>query len=240
MNETNKKSGLGNFLTGFFTETVTKEKEPVRPTEPSSNAKNIATILGGQNHHTSPDYSKPTYNDSSAGNVDQEVLAQIVQRLDQEDIPGPDFLELFKAVRQMVDEGITMTDAIKSAYITLKTTNANKITKKVIDESFAFYLNVIDREKNEFEGAYGGAISQLINEPKKKIQLFESENQEIDRKIKELQTKKEQNLNQIQATNQEITSSTAKLESKKKDYSFTLNFFIESFREVYNNTSNLK
>ena len=247
---TEKKKGLGSMFTEFFTETVevknepSNEKQPVDSKSAQDISANIATILGRSNENEkTSSYKNNNISNSpsiSEGRLDNNALIAIVERLKAEDQPGPDFLELFTAVQEMIKEGMEMPNAIKSAFITLKATGQNKLTKKVIDDSFAFYLNVIDSEKNNFISAYNTAIGKLINEPKKRIENLEAENTNIDKQIADLQNKKSLNLQSIADANREITTQSAKLESTKNDYSFTINYFTNLFREVYNNTSSLK
>ncbi len=169
----------------FFVDTVKVPVEKSASYAPS-NGRSIAQILNGDSSTVSTPQAIPspvTQNEplkvdteNYEGKINSEFLTKILEKLKKEDLPGPDMLELYNVAQDMTSEGVALPEAIKMGYISLRAVSDKKITKQIIETSFAHYSSVIDRDKAEFESAFNNAMSSLVNEPKTKIKALQLEN----------------------------------------------------------------
>lgn len=247
MNPENK-SNVGNWITNFFTTEVEVEVE--KKTEESSslnttNAGNLAAILLNNNTEISAQEVSNTIQEntiSSEGTLNQEFLNKISEKLKAEDLEGPDILELFEVVQDLMKEGSSLQDAVKTGFIALKSTSKtkNKITKQVIDDSYQHYIKVINSDKAEFDQAFQNALNSLVSEPTNKITTLQKEIESNKAEVIALENKNAANLKAIAIIESDIKKQSNTLNQRKKDFNFTVNYFLKAFNDVYSKTSSLK
>lgn len=245
--DSENKSKTGNWITNFFTTEVEVEVEKKKEESTSNtiNTGNIASILLGNNTETPAVEVSNTIQEntiSSEGTLNQEFLNKISEKLKAEDLEGPDMLELFEVVQDLMKEGSSLQDAVKTGFIALRSTSKskNKLTKQIIDDSYQHYIKVINSDKTEFEQAFQNAMGSMVSEPTNKITVLQKEIESNKAEIIALENKNAANLKAISAVESDVKKQSNTLNQRKKDFNFTVNYFLKAFNDVYSKTSSLK
>ena len=243
--DSENKSKPGNWITNFFKTEVEVEVEKKNEESASNtvNTGNLASILLGNNSETSAQEVSNTIQEntiSSEGTLNQEFLNKISEKLKAENLEGPDMFELFEVVQDLIKEGSSLQDAVKTGFIALKSTSKNKITKQVIDNSYQHYIKVINSDIVEFEQAFKNALNSLVSEPTNKITALQKEIESNKAEIIALENKNAANLKAISAVEADVKKQSNTLNQRKKDFNFTINYYLKAFNEVYSKTSSLK
>jgi hypothetical protein len=124
--------------------------------------------------------------ESGDGVFDKKFADALNELLEENNIPGVDYLELRNALKGMgsvaaMDESV----ALKSAFATLKAVDPNLTPEKLTD-SIDFYLGLFTEEEKEFEGAMQAQIDQKVTALRNEADGKLEENKQILQRIQEL------------------------------------------------------
>lgn len=126
---------------------------------------------------------------------ERKVIDNLLQLLDQANLPGPDFYEFYVALKEMQKSGVALDEATlyRTVYTTLKITG---LTKDKLVQSCNQYLSILNDHMKEFESNH----QQTVNS---KVGSKVSEKEAIDKSVSEKKA-------QIEALNQEIVALATK------------------------------
>jgi hypothetical protein len=126
---------------------------------------------------------------------ERKVIDNLLQLLDQANLPGPDFYEFYVALKEMQKSGIALDEAMlyRTVYTTLKITG---LTKDKLVQSCNQYLAILNDHMKEFEHNH----QQTVNS---KVGSKVSEKEVIDKSVADKKA-------QIESLNQEIAAFATK------------------------------
>lgn len=143
------KSIKNLFIQTEYTEETSDPKKSTENVETPTNQKNISTSM-----------SKPIASKDVEKFV--EVLTKDIQNSNLE---GYDYLEFKTSIEELKESGLTLEQAIKSASIAVKSLT----TPQKILESISHYIQIVDKNKTEFEGNVVQKLKELISADEKEL-----------------------------------------------------------------------
>ncbi len=177
--------------------------------EQSDSVKTVTTNTGAkQEIPISTSSTKPTASKDVAKFV--EILTKEVQKSNLE---GYDYLEFKTSIEELKETGLTQEQAIKSASIAVKSLTS---PKQILD-SIGHYLNVVDKNKKDFEQNVLLKLTELIQQDEKELSKTLSE---IDR-LKSLE----------QSLRKNIEENKQKTDSHTNGFSEAYKIVVSSIKE---------
>jgi chromosome segregation ATPase len=141
---------------------------------------------------------------------------QLEESLEAANLPTKqDYMDLRKALVNM--NGLQMDEATKykAAFATLQSVGCD--VSEIVD-SFNYYGNVVDGEKQKFDEATQSALSDDVLEKQQTVESMTKENVKSATEIKRLTEKTTANQQQITALQTEISAVTSKIDQKKATF----------------------
>lgn len=142
----------------------------------------------------------------------QNYFSALMEKLD---LPGPDYFEFAKAVKDLESDVPNQDSRFKVAFKSLK---ASGLTKEILLSSGAKYLSEFEKDKEVFTKQVSEKETQEIESRNKEIGGLETENKSIDDQIQKLQKEKESNLQKIESLKTEIQTAEAKIHNNEGGY----------------------
>jgi hypothetical protein len=191
------------------------------PTESQSRAVEKPKIENYQqplvNNSQSNESQQLTVQSQPTTQLNEALFDKLCQRLEEENLPGPDYMELKQAVmnenmvKMMPDEG----SRFNLAFISLKAA-APSLTKKIVTDSIETYISKLKQWESE-------ALKDI-----------ESTRGDVDTKvtrINELKASLEKIRAEIDSLEQEVSTTITKCESNKNDMQNAVGFLISKLIE---------
>jgi len=181
-----------------------KKEEPIKQEEPSTTA------------FVSTPTSKPTINSTVA---DEEMVQKLWQVIIEENLPGPDYVELKNNVAAISESGLT-TDELqmfKAAYNVLKRSYP-QLSKEIILKSIETYRGIIEKEKKNGMEQFEELRKTRVGSKNAEIEALKSKRTTLEDEIK----KKREELG-------EIAINLDKLEGEVQENTNEINLQIQKF-----------
>lgn len=131
--------------------------------------------------------------------IDERSAAFLTKAIADNDLPGFDYLEFKKSTAALMEMNMDELTALKSSF---KTAEIAGLSKEKLLSAAEHYLNILDKEKLQFESAMKNQYSIKVNQKKERIDFLKggvADGQDrinkIQAKIQELQ----QELQEVQA-----------------------------------------
>lgn len=167
------------------------------------------------------------------GVINKEMYDTLMNVIEEQNFPGPDYLELKRAADSMSSVIPDENTRYISAYTVLKSSN-NNFNKTVILNSIDKYIQFIENEKtdaqNQLSQIYQNEIGSRQNEIEKRVKLIE----ENKKKIEELNAQIMSASQEINTINGEMLTKKTELEIQEKNFNVT----VESIINGLNNDKN--
>ena len=158
-----------------------------------------------------------------AGKLDQKSVSFLLKAIEQNNLPGFDYLEFKQALQGLKAMNMDATTAIKSAYTTGSTVG---LTKSKLISSAEHYKKVLMQEKSQFDTALQNQMSQRVHGKKeqketltKKIATYRAKITELENEILKYQDK-------LNKADGEINDARASIEDTKDKFENTFNDFL--------------
>jgi chromosome segregation ATPase len=150
-------------------------------------------------------------------NEDFSMFAeQLRSALDDANMPNvQDYMDLKQAVKNM--DGIAMDESTKYKAV-FATLQASGCDLKALVESFDYYGNIVDGEKQKFDEAIQSAVSDAVLDKQRKVESLTKENEEKAADIKRLTEEINANQQQITTLSVEVSTANSKIEQKKANF----------------------
>lgn len=206
------------FIKDMFLERVENEESGDTPTkiqQPSNNVENVTL-------------SVPTQ--SSEGLYDEKIFETFQKILDDNNIPGIDYIEFKMALRKTLAAGLPKKLSIQTTFDTLKIGDA-KLTKQILLDSIIFYTNLLNNEELEFNSVLEEEIDKNVNSIKDTINALKEENALALEEIEKLKAKISNNQNEIVTLNEQSTLAKVKIEQTSLIFNKTLEIFRKTLIE---------
>lgn len=137
------------------------------------------------------------------------------------DIQGIDYLEFSKALKQMSGTGLPEPLAFQTVYSTLKVSDP-KLSKNTLTSAVDHYISVLRNEEKDFEAEMHENIEREVNSRRKESESLNNENQDLVKKIQEINEKIAQNQQRSIQLNTEAANFEAKIQQTHKNFATTL------------------
>ena len=143
-----------NRLFGWmFVEDSNKESETVKP-RTSQEASAPATVAVPS--------SVPTPTIMASGDVDTKLVELLERKINEANLPGPDYLELLQSAEQMKQYIPDETTRLKAAFGSIQGMDP-RMTKDVVLASIDTYLGVIEAERGKGKASHGKASVRRLS-----------------------------------------------------------------------------
>lgn len=155
---------------------------------------------------------------------EKKVIENLLELLNQANLPGPDFYEFYIALKEMQKTGVALDEAMlyRTVYTTLKITG---LTKEKLIQSGNQYVAILNQHMNEFEQSH----KQTVNS---KVGSKVAEKDAIDKTVSEKKA-------MIESLNQEIVSLATKkaqlevdIQKETENIESTKNAFMSGFNKL--------
>ena len=204
MSEPNKKKKKG-FFDLFFEEDKKEEvkNEPIQQEEPSTTAFVSTSSVSPVNSTV----------------ADEEMVKKLWQVIIDENLPGPDYVELKNNMAAISESGLTTDEIqiIKAAYNVLKK-QYPQLTKQVILDSIDTYKGIIEQEKKNAAEQFEDLRKNRVGTKNAEIEALKTERTALEDEIK----KKKEKLG-------EIAINLSKLEDEVQENTNDINLQISKF-----------
>jgi hypothetical protein len=219
---------------GLVTIDENSEKTNPTPEKKTTGTLPSLTLNNTTVKHSTPTVVMPTITPvQTTNNISQDELSKFVQHFDSlfenANLPGPDYFEFDK----MVDAMENVPDNIRYS-AAFKALSVQGMTRNTLLTSAGQYIDLINKDKAEFNAAIQQSIGSGIENKK---QLIDAENKSIEHKtlqIEQLQREIEASKQSIAQATQEITEHEQKVTVKTATYNYACDKMVEKINSDIN------
>lgn len=154
------------------------------------------------------------------GKIDENILEKLSSAIEKNNLKGNDFLEFMQSLNGLSGLSVQEDAKFKMVFTTL-TSSSEGLSKKVLIDSIAHYLDVLDKEKATFSNEMGDAVEKMITSKDAEIKSME---ESISKKLQEIESLNKEISEMsglIGQTKKEIKNSQFVIEQKKADFDLT-------------------
>lgn len=190
-----------NRLFGWmFVEDSNKESETVKP-RTSQEASTPATVAVPS--------SVPTPTIMASGDVDTKLVELLERKINEANLPGPDYLELLQSAEQMKQYIPDETTRLKAAFGSIQGMDP-RMTKDVVLASIDTYLGVIEAERGKAKLRMEKLRKETVED---KAEELKATNLRIEQLREELKTLTDKSID-LNSEIQKNTAETAAFEAR--------------------------
>lgn len=187
------------------------EATPIKktPSVIKSTDSNFSDQFNTQTTNTTPNLS---------GVRKQEVADYFQKVFEENNIPGPDYLEVRKALEKMKNIPQDEATKIKTVFIGFE---AMGLTPQKLIETAGVYKKLFAGKLTQFDGELQNAFDDQVGGKQKQADELLALNEKIDEEMRKLNEKKLANKAAVENLNAEIQKNTAELNTTKNDWHAT-------------------
>ncbi len=151
--------------------------------------------------------------------LDERSLKVLVKALEEQNLPGFDYLEFREAVqRLMQDMEMDEETAIKSAFATASTVG---LSKEKLLKTARHYQDVLEKEKQKFDAALKKRLDEKVVTREKEVAQLKAKVAQWKAQIEELQQKVAKAEEVLARAGQDLQQELDKLEGTKAKFEHT-------------------
>ncbi|PKV53100.1 hypothetical protein ATE84_5235 [Aquimarina sp. MAR_2010_214] len=164
---------------------------------------------------TPPPLPNKVVNSGSSGVIDAKIIEKLLQAIEKNNLEGFDYLEYKKSLKAL--EKMPMDEATKyrSAFATASTMG---VTLDKLLQTTNFYIGVLDKENEQFLGAFKNQFNDKVSGREREVAQFESIIKEKSAEIKKLTEEIAKHQKQITDLKGKIEESNAKINKTQNDF----------------------
>lgn len=201
-------------LKSLFIVDDSEEEKKAAPDAKKDAANPTSTANQNTNPTTPPPIPKVSTGDTS-GVLDTKIVEKLLQAIEKNNLEGFDYLEYKKSLKAL--EKMPMDEATKyrSAFATASTMG---VTLDKLLKTTDFYLGVLDKENEQFLGAFKNQFDDKVSGREREIAQFEAIIKEKSEQIKKLTeeiTKHQQQIGELKA---KVEQSNLKINKTQNDF----------------------
>lgn len=206
---------LKNLKSLFIVEEDTDGEANATPDAKKAPEKSTPAANQKANSATPPPLPKTSVTHSTSGAIDNKIVEKLLQAIEKNNLEGFDYLEYKKSLKAL--EKMPMDEATKyrSAFATASTMG---VTLEKLLNTTDFYLGVLDKENEQFLGAFKSQFNDKVSGREREIAQFEAIIKEKSEQIKKLTeeiTKHQQQIGDLKA---KLKESNAKINKTQNDF----------------------
>jgi len=141
-------------------------------------------------------------------------------------LPGPDFLEFYKALKTLENQPIAEEQKYVSSFTAFQIMG---LTKDQVIQTSKQYEKALEDEAEEFNKELTRKKKEAVIDKRTRVEVLSKENLELQAKI-------QTNIAEISALNTEAINSESNLEVKSKQFTLAKNSAIAKIQEIITNT----
>ncbi|SEL70048.1 hypothetical protein SAMN04487910_3101 [Aquimarina amphilecti] len=165
---------------------------------------------------------------SSEGMLDTKIVEKLLQAIEKNNLEGFDYLEYKKSLKAL--EKMPMDEATKyrSAFATASTMG---VTLDKLLQTTNFYVGVLDKENEQFIGAFKNQFDSKVSGREREIAQFESIIKEKSEQIKKLTEEIAKHQQQIGDLKAKVEESNSKINKTQNDFKVSYSHLKAQFEE---------
>jgi len=165
---------------------------------------------------------------SSEGALDTKIVEKLLQAIEKNNLEGFDYLEYKKSLKAL--EKMPMDEATKyrSAFATASTMG---VTLDKLLKTTNFYIGVLDKENEQFIGAFKNQFDSKVSGREREIAQFESIIKEKSEQIKKLTEEIAKHQQQIGDLKAKVEESNSKINKTQNDFKVSYSHLKAQFEE---------
>jgi len=177
---------------------------------------------------TPPPLPNTSANASSDGTLDTKIIEKLLQAIEKNNLDGFDYLEYKKSLKAL--EKMPMDEATKyrSAFATASTMG---VTLDKLLQTTDFYISVLNKENDQFLGAFKNQFDDKVSGREREIAQFESIIKEKSEQIKKLTEEISKHQQQIGDLKAKVEESNNKINKTQNDFKVSYNHLKTQFEE---------
>lgn len=164
---------------------------------------------------------------TGGGKLDQKILDSLVKALEDNNMPGEDYMEFAQALKSM--DNIPLEESVKIQTV-LATLSTRGLTKVKIIESGAYYIDVLGKEKSKFGKAMEKQMKDGISSKNEAIIALEELNKTKSGQIVTLTQEITDNQKEIEALKTKISENDLKIRGTEDNFNITFNFVVNQLQ----------
>jgi hypothetical protein len=234
-NETKKKK-KGNFLSNLFFESSSEETVDTNDTaEVPAEDITVTNSAGSVDASLAGSLDIPSTGDGVFDENFNKVLLQIIA---DNDIPGVDYYEFQKAVKQMNNGGMNESMLFQTVYNSLKIADPTLTAEKLLS-SVDHYVSKLREEEANFEVEMQSSINSEVTSKRNEALALNDKNKEILAQIEALNKEMSENSKKGLELNNEADLAHNKITQTHKNFAVTLNKVVSGLESDKNKISQL-
>ncbi|WP_299260086.1 hypothetical protein [uncultured Aquimarina sp.] len=165
---------------------------------------------------------------SIEGTLDTKIVEKLLQAIEKNNLEGFDYLEYKKSLKAL--EKMPMDEATKyrSAFATASTMG---VTLDKLLQTTNFYIGVLNKENEQFIGAFKNQFDSKVSGREREIAQFESIIKEKSEQIKKLTEEIAKHQQQIGDLKTKVEESNSKINKTQNDFKVSYNHLKAQFEE---------
>ncbi|MFD2562773.1 hypothetical protein [Aquimarina rubra] len=177
---------------------------------------------------TPPPLPNNPVSSSSEGALDTKIVEKLLQAIEKNNLDGFDYLEYKKSLKAL--EKMPMDEATKyrSAFATASTMG---VTLDKLLQTTNFYIGVLDKENEQFTGAFKNQFDSKVSGREREIAQFESIIKEKSEEIKRLTEEIAKHQQQIGDLKAKVEESNSKINKTQNDFKVSYDHLKAQFEE---------
>ncbi|WP_299434325.1 hypothetical protein [uncultured Aquimarina sp.] len=177
---------------------------------------------------TPPPLPNNPVSSSTEGALDTKIVEKLLQAIEKNNLEGFDYLEYKKSLKAL--EKMPMDEATKyrSAFATASTMG---VTLDKLLQTTNFYIGVLNKENEQFIGAFKNQFDSKVSGREREIAQFESIIKEKSEEIKRLTEEIAKHQQQIGDLKAKVEESNSKINKTQNDFKVSYNHLKAQFEE---------
>ncbi|WP_299898543.1 hypothetical protein [uncultured Aquimarina sp.] len=207
---------------------VEDEAENKQASEPKANNTGTNEKKAAPAASTPPPLPNNPVPVSSEGTLDNKIVEKLLQAIEKNNLDGFDYLEYKKSLKAL--EKMPMDEATKyrSAFATASTMG---VTLDKLLQTTNFYIGVLDKENEQFLGAFKNQFDSKVSGREREIAQFESIIKEKSEQIKKLTEEITKHQQQISDLKAKVEESNNKINKTQNDFKVSYSHLKKQFEE---------
>ncbi|EZH73530.1 hypothetical protein ATO12_16465 [Aquimarina atlantica] len=164
---------------------------------------------------TPPPLPNKVTNLESSGVVDAKIIEKLLQAIEKNNLEGFDYLEYKKSLKALDKMPMDEATKYRSAFATASTMG---VTLDKLLQTTNFYIGVLDKENEQFLGAFKNQFNDKVSGREREVAQFESIIKEKSAEIKKLTDEIAKHQKQIADLKGKIEESNAKINKTQNDF----------------------
>jgi chromosome segregation ATPase len=150
--------------------------------------------------------------------LDNKSIQFLTDALSKNNLPGFDYLEFKQSLNVLAGMEMDEPTAMKSAFATASTMG---LTKEKLVKTAHHYLEVLDKEKNQFDQALQRQMQQKVASKREEVEKLKKKIQEYKQKILELEERIRSSQNTVDTADEKIQAAVDKIDQTRENFEQT-------------------